>query len=129
MYLVLLLIFKLINSIIHPVTIADAEKWMQTQQSPYAIKEAALIFEANVEKSLDLVIGVSSPYELRIQRVMLRDGLSKEAVEKRINNQMDENTKMERCDFVINNNETELLIPQIIALHKKILQNIERVHS
>jgi dephospho-CoA kinase len=119
---------KLINSIIHPATIADAEKWMQKQNAPYAIKEAALIFEANAEKNLDLIIGVSSTYELRLQRVMLRDGINKEAVEKRMQNQMDENKKMESCDFVLNNNETELLIPQVLELHKKILQNIERVH-
>jgi len=59
---------------------------------------------------------------------MLRDGINKEAVEKRMQNQMDENKKMESCDFVLNNNETELLIPQVLELHKKILQNIERVH-
>lgn len=119
---------KLINSIIHPATIADAKKWMEKQNAPYSIKEAALIFEANAEKNLDLIIGVSSTYELRLQRVMQRDGINKEAVEKRMQNQMDENKKMESCDFVLNNNETELLIPQILALHKKILQNIERLH-
>ena len=117
----------LINSIIHPATIVDAEKWFHQQKGPYAIKEAALIFEANAEKNLDLVIGVSSSYELRLQRVMLRDGINKEAVEKRMQNQMDENKKMESCDFVINNNETELLIPQVLSLHKMILQNIERL--
>ena len=119
---------KLINSIIHPATIADAKKWMEKQNAPYSIKEAALIFEANAEKNLDLIIGVSSTYELRLQRVMQRDGINKGAVEKRMQNQMDENKKMESCDFVLNNNETELLIPQILALHKKILQNIERLH-
>ena len=118
----------LINSIIHPATIADAEKWFREQQGPYAVKEAALIFEANAEKNLDLIIGVSSTYDLRLQRVMLRDGINKEAVEKRMQNQMDENKKMESCDFVLNNNEKELLIPQVLALHKKILQNIERLH-
>ena len=74
-----------------------------------------------------MVIGVSSCYELRLQRVMLRDGINKEAVIKRMQNQMDENKKMESCDFVLNNNETELLIPQVLALHKMILQNIERL--
>ena len=119
---------KLINSIIHPATIADAEKWFRERQGPYAVKEAALIFEANAEKNLDLIIGVSATYELRLQRVMLRDGINKEAVEIRMQNQMDENKKMESCDFVLNNNEKELLIPQVLALHKKILHNIERLH-
>ena len=115
---------KLINSIIHPATIADAVKWMQKQHAPYAIKEAALIFEAHSEKNLDLVIGVSSTLEVRLERVMLRDGISKEAVEKRMQNQMNEKEKMKNCNFVINNNETELLIPQVISLHNKLLQNL-----
>ncbi len=119
---------KLINSIIHPATIADAEKWMQKQNVPYAIKEAALIFEANAEKNLDLVIGVSSSYELRLQRVMMRDGINKDAMDKRIRNQMEEQEKMERCDFIIYNNESALLIPQVIAIHEKLLQNIDRLH-
>ena len=119
---------KLINSIIHPATIVDAERWMQKQKAPYAIKEAALIFEANAEKNLDLVIGVSSPLELRLQRVFMRDGMNREAMEKRMKNQIAEEDKMNRCDFVINNDETTLLIPQVITLHETLLQNIDRLH-
>ncbi len=118
----------LINSIIHPATLADSEKWFQKQFCPYAIKEAALIFEANAQKNLDLVIGVSSPLEVRIQRVIKRDSLTKEAVEKRMQHQMDERKKMEQCDFIINNNDVELLIPQVISIHEKLLQNIYRLH-
>ena len=117
----------LINSIIHPATIADAEKWFQKQQGPYAIKEAALIFEANAENNLDLIIGVSSPLEMRLQNVMKRDGITLEAVEKRMQHQMEENKKMERCDFIINNNGTDLLIPQVISIHENLLQNIKRL--
>ncbi len=119
---------KLINSIIHPATIADAEKWMEIQSAPYAIKEAALIFEANAQKNLDLVIGVSAPYELRLQRVLLRDATDIKTIEKRMQNQMDETEKMNLCDFVIDNDETTLLIPQIVAIHEKILQNISHLH-
>ena len=117
----------LINSIIHPATLADAEKWFHEQQGPYAIKEAALIFEANAENNLDLVIGVSSPLEIRLQRVMKRDGITLEAVEKRMQHQMEENKKMERCDFIIFNNDKDLLIPQVISIHENLLQNIERL--
>ena len=117
----------LINSIIHPATITDAEKWFQKQQGPYAIKEAALIFEANAENNLDLIIGVSSPLEMRLQNVMKRDGITLEAVEKRMQHQMEENKKMERCDFIINNNGTDLLIPQVISIHENLLQNIKRL--
>ena len=119
----------LINSIIHPATIADAEKWFETQNSSYAIKEAALIFEANAEKNLDLVIGVSSPLEIRLQRAMKRDGTTRASVEKRMQHQMNESEKMERCDFVIINDEVELLIPQVIAIHEKLLQNLTRLYN
>ena len=119
---------KLINSIIHPATITNAENWMQMQKAPYAIKEAALIFEANAEKNLDLVIGVSSTYEIRLQRVIIRDGIDEEAIKKRMEKQMDEKKKMDRCDFVIFNNESSLLIPQVITIHEKLLQNINRLH-
>jgi dephospho-CoA kinase len=120
---------KIINSIIHPATIADAELWMGKQNTPYAIKEAALIFEAGAEKQLDLVIGVQSPLHVRVQRVMQRDSITEEAVLARMQKQMNEDEKMSRCDFVIVNDEKELLIPQVLAVHKKLLENLERVHN
>jgi dephospho-CoA kinase len=107
----------LLNSIVHPATIADADKWMQQQTSPYAIKEAALIFESGAEKYLDKVIGVYAPAPLRLQRVMQRDGISEAAVLTRLNKQMDEDKKMQLCDYVIHNDEQELLIPQVLTLH------------
>ncbi len=120
---------KRINAIIHPVTIADANEWMQKQTTAYAIKEAALIFEANAEIHLDLIIGVQTPLTLRIKRVMQRDNITEEAVLARIEKQMNDEEKLGRCDFIISNNEKDLLIPQVVALHEKLLQNIERLHS
>ncbi len=112
---------SLLNSIVHPATIADADNWMRDQKAPYAIKEAALIFESGSQKNLDKVIGVSSPLHLRIQRTMLRNGISEKEVIERMNNQMDEETKMNLCDYIIVNNEEKLLIPQVIALHERLL--------
>lgn len=120
---------KLLNSIVHPVTIADAEEWMNLQKTPYAIKEAALIFEGNADKQLDLVIGVSAPFELRMQRAMQRDNISAELVQSRMSRQMNEEDKMSRCDFVIINDEKELLIPQVVKIHEDLLRNIERLHN
>ncbi len=120
---------SLINSIIHPATIADAEAWMLQQQADYALKEAALIFEAGAEKNLDLVIGVSAPLPIRLQRVMKRDAIDEAAVLARMQKQMNEEEKMGRCDFVVINDEETLLIPQVIAIHEQLLQNIERLHS
>lgn len=112
----------LLNSLVHPATIRAAEKWMQQQQAAYAIKEAALIFESGSQNGLDLVIGVYAPKSLRILRTMQRDTISRDEVLKRMSNQVNEELKMKLCDFVIYNNEQQLLIPQVIALHEKLLK-------
>ena len=111
---------ELLNSIVHPPTIRDAENWMQSQTAPYVIKEAALLFESGSVSGLDFVIGVYSPQHLRLKRVMTRDGLTREDVLNRMNRQINEEMKMRLCDFVILNNEQEPVIPQVIALDKKI---------
>jgi dephospho-CoA kinase len=112
---------SLLNSIVHPVTIADADHWMQQQTAPYIMKEAALMFESDAYKHVDYVVGVSAPEALRIKRAMERDDISKAAVEARMSKQMDEAEKMNRCNFIINNDEKELLIPQVLALHEQFL--------
>ena len=111
---------QLLNALVHPATINDAQKWMQKQRSSYAIKEAALIFESGAQQQLDYVIGVYAPTPLRIQRTMQRDGITGEEVMARINKQLDETSKMQLCDFVIINDEEQLLIPQVVELHKKL---------
>ena len=111
----------LLNSFVHPATFEDAERWMQQQTTAYAIKEAAIIFESGAQEYLDHVIGVYAPAPLRILRTMHRDNISRDEVLSRMNKQIDETIKMRLCDFVINNDEQELLIPQVIALHKQLL--------
>jgi dephospho-CoA kinase len=111
-----------LNSLVHPATIHDAEKWIAAQTSPYTVKEAALIFESGSEKLLDYVIGVSAPQELRIQRTMQRDHFSREEVLKRIHQQMDEKLKMEQCNFIVYNDEEQPVLPQVLALHRQLLE-------
>jgi len=110
-----------LNAIVHPATKKDGENWMNRQTTPYAIHEAALIFEAKVSDRLDYVIGVSSPKGLRIKRAMQRDNVSHEEVLKRMNKQLDEEKKMSKCDFVLVNDEEHLLIPQVLELHEKLI--------
>lgn len=110
-----------LNAIVHPITLQDAELWMSKQHSPYAIKEAALIFESGAQEQLDYVIGVYAPAPVRIQRTMQRDGVTREAVLARMNKQINETIKMRLCDFIITNDEQQLLIPQVIELHQKLL--------
>ena len=111
-----------LNALVHPITINDANQWLQQQKSLYAIKEAALIFESGISEFLDYVIGVYAPAPLRIQRVIQRDDTSREAVMARMNKQMDEDEKMRLCNFVITNDEQQLLIPQVLALHEHLLK-------
>ncbi len=112
----------LLNSIVHPATIKDAECWIQKQTSPYIIKEAALLFESGSNKYLNYVIGVSAPLELRIQRAITRDNVSREQVMQRVNKQMNDHEKLSLCDYVIINDEENLLLPQVLKLHEKFLK-------
>ncbi len=112
----------MLNAMVHPATIADAAKWMQQQTAPYAIKEAALIFESGAQENLDKVIGVFAPKAVRIKRVMGRDGITREEVMARMNKQINETIKMRLCDYVITNDEHQLLIPQVLAVHKLLLE-------
>lgn len=111
------------NSIIHPVVIEDAKKWMRkNQQHDYVIKEAALLFEANTYKDLDYIICVTASIPVRIQRIKLRDNISEEQILARIKNQMPEEEKIRRCDFVIYNNGDAPLIPQVMKINEKLIQ-------
>jgi dephospho-CoA kinase len=109
----------LLNSLTHPLTIADANEWFEKQNTPYAIKEAALLFESGAAEGIDFVIGVDAPRAIRIKRIMQRDHLSAIEIEKRFSKQLQEEIKLKLCDFVIKNDEQQLVIPQVLALDKK----------
>lgn len=111
----------ILNGYVHPETIRDAAEWMAAQNFPYSIKEAALIFESGSNRDLDFVIGVRCPLPLRIKRIMLRDGATEKDILRRISNQMNDEEKLSLCDAVIENDEINLLIPQVTALHESFL--------
>ena len=112
-----------LNAIVHPATIAAAERWMTQQTAPYAVKEAALLFESGSAAGLDYIVGVFAPEALRIKRVMDRDGVGRQEVLARINRQIDDEIKRRLCDFVVINDEQQLLIPQVAALHERFTQH------
>jgi len=111
---------QLLNAIIHPVTIQAAKDWAAKQTSPYVIKEAALIFESGAADGLYKVIGVTAPLSLRTHRVMQRDGISKDQVDARMRNQISDTIKMRLCDYVIENNNQQMVIPQVLEIDKAI---------
>ena len=110
----------ILNSLVHPATIRNSNLWMRCQTAPYAIREAALIFESGVQAQLDYVIGVSAPHELRIERAMQRDKLTRAQVQERMDRQINESIKMKLCDFVIVNDGKLAVIPQVLRLHEKL---------
>lgn len=112
---------EILNSLVHPAVISAAENWMSVQTSPYVIKEAAIMFESGTAAHLDYIIGVKSPLFLRILRTMKRDNITREEVLLRIDKQISDTIKMKLCDFVIINDEQQLLILQVLKLHKQFL--------
>ena len=110
-----------LNAIVHPITIAFAATWANRQTSPYVIKEAAIIFESGSGANLQYVVGVYAPSALRIHRVMQRDQYTREQVIERMNRQIDEDLKMKLCDYVLFNDEQQLLTPQVLQLHSTFL--------
>ena len=111
---------QLLNAIVHPVTIQAAKDWAAKQNSPYVIKEAALIFESGAADGLFKVIGVTAPLSLRTHRVMQRDGITKDQVDARMRNQISDTIKMRLCDYVIDNNNQQMVLPQVLDIDKAI---------
>ena len=111
-----------LNGLVHPATIHYAQQWITQQQSPYILKEAAIFFESNSYKEMDVMIGVYAPRELRISRTMSRSNMSKDKVLEIMAKQMNEEEKMKRCDHVIVNDDVVAIIPQVIELHERLLK-------
>lgn len=115
---------KILNSLVHPAAGIDYEKWQTQQNKPYSIKEAALMFESGSDQSLDFVITVSAPEEIRIERILKRDPFRNESeVRAIISKQLTEKERIERADFVIINDDDHMVIPQVLDLNEKINQD------
>ena len=110
-----------LNEIIHPAVEQDFVCWcIKQKHKKYILKEAAILFESGSHKQLDKIIVVDAPLEVKIARVMLRDGSSREDVVNRMNNQWPADKIKSLADFIINNGRNILILPQIIEIHKKL---------
>ena len=110
------------NAIVHPKIGSHFNRWLKKQDSPYVIKEAAIIFENNLEYQYDYIITVVADKDLRIERVMKRDNASKEKVESIISNQLSDEEKIKKSHFVINNNKLEEAKEQALSIHQILLK-------
>ena len=110
----------LLNSLVHPAVANDFERWLEENDTvPYVLKEAAILFESGAYQDVNTSVLVIAPEDVRLQRVMKRDGSSKEEVLQRMKNQWTQERKDKLADHIINNDGTQLLIPQVLELHQK----------
>ncbi|MEX2592974.1 MAG: dephospho-CoA kinase [Anditalea sp.] len=114
---------EIINALVHPAVQKDFKRWANGQKSPYVLKEAALLFETGSYKELDKTINVSSPLKIRVSRVLMRDPQRTTAqVNEIINRQLPDEGKNNLADFVIKNTENKMIIPQVLEIHQKLLE-------
>jgi len=114
-----------LNAIVHPAVRNDYSLWVGRQHdTPYVVEEAAILFESGANRFFDRSVLVYAPEVLRISRVMQRDGVEEKGVRRRMMHQMDEKEMKELADDIIINDGKEMLLPQIIRIHQKILNSI-----
>jgi dephospho-CoA kinase len=109
-----------LNALVHPIVKQKFEDWCSLQSTSMVIKEAAILFESDAHLGLDSVVCVSAPENLRIERVQKRDGSSVEQIQSRISKQMPQAEKEELADFLIVNDQVQLLLPQVLAIIKEM---------
>jgi dephospho-CoA kinase len=114
-------LLTLLNGVIHPRVFADTALWVSQQVGkPYVVKEAALMRAAGDGNSLDKVIVVDAPVNLRIERIRKRDPHRSEAeIRSIIDRQISDEERLRLADYVLENDERQLLLPQIIRLHEE----------
>lgn len=110
-----------VNALVHPVVVDHFNKWEKEQSSPYVIMEAAILFESGASKYMDRIATIIAPKEERVERVVQRSGLTKEQVLERMRNQLNDDERIKRSDYVINNSENDMIIPSILKIHELIL--------
>lgn len=114
-----------LNGLVHPFVATDFVKWCDNQSDfPYVVKEAAVLFKSDSYKLLDKIIGVVAPDKLRLERVVKRDGRSESEVLARMNKQMDQSSLIDRCDFIVTNDETSLITTQLLLINELLLKEI-----
>ena len=111
-----------INDIIHPAVIHKYNLWLRNHSNaPYTLHEAAVLFENNLQSYFDKIICITAPADIRISRVVNRDNILENDVKKRMENQWSDKKKAQLSDFVIVNDGKRFLIPQILEIHKKLI--------
>lgn len=111
------------NALVHPAVAEDYLEWRNQQKSPFTLQESALTYEIDADKKMDAVIVVYAPTETLIMRGMNRDKSSRKAVEARLAKQMNQEEKISRADYTINNDGETKLIPQVLKIYHAIIDS------
>ncbi len=111
-----------LNQIVHPAVFKAFDEWVVKQKSPYVVKEAALLFESGSYQLCDINVLVVAPEDLKIARIRKRDGSKTEEILARMAKQMTDQQKTLLADYLLQNDEQQLLIPQILELHQQFLK-------
>jgi dephospho-CoA kinase len=114
-----------LNAIVHPAVRRAFQEWAESQQAPYVINEAAILVETGAYRSFDRLITVEAPEDVRLARVMARDGSPEEQVRQRMANQATEAQRREVAHAVIENDGHSMVLPQVLALHEKFNQEAQ----
>ena len=112
---------KKLNALVHPAVFRAFDNWVELQSAPYVLKEAAILFESGSDKDCDRTLMVAAPLELRLQRILQRDNITRAEAESRNARQFSDEKKIALADDLIHNDDTQLVIPQVLALHQLYL--------
>lgn len=115
-----------INSIVHPVVFDRFTCWSAGQTAPYVIMEAAILFESGASELVDKVLTVVTPMEERIERMIRGKKLTRQQLTERINNQMDDEARIRKSDYVIYNSENDMIVPTVLKVHNEIINKVKR---
>ena len=110
-----------LNSIVHPAVFDEFQAWLaENKNAPFIIKEAAIMFESGAYKEMDKIATVFAPEKIRLNRVVKRDHIPVDQINKRIENQITEQEKINRSDFVIVNDDEQMVLPQVIKIFNEL---------
>ncbi len=113
-----------LNALVHPAVREDFKVWAGNRKNvPYVIEEAALLFESNAYRELDITVLVTAPLEMRIARIKARDKLKHREILARMNSQMKPEAAGKLADYIIRNDEQRFILPQVLEIHQNIVMN------
>lgn len=115
-------LLQTVNRIIHPEVGTHFLNWVKQQKGKVCAIESAILFESGFDALVDKTLTVFAPEAIRIKRAANRDKISEETIRQRVKNQLSEEIKKERSDFIVYNDDYTALIPQVYAICSSLYQ-------